>query len=366
MPTPPVPPERLDAAARAQVGVTAGTTAALRRVHDDRVADLWSLAVDTPDRLAIAFLWLHDGRVAVPAGLDQAGRALAAMNVLAEPAWNGSLIHFVAAAGGWTPGWPDVPIVEEARTGGGARLTIRTPVPWVRYAAAGGAGPPPPTSSAPGGVTAPDEVGTVTLDITADHDLRWTWRAGGRELGSCGARRAAAPPALSDDDLLAVLDAARRRARAPRAMPMTEPHPLDPARPAIVTVELCVLGAVHVDREAHGPPDPTRRLRELGIDLAQPPSPATLLPVLEAVGALPSGLLASDLHAATIAGGELIAEAAAPLVEWSHAGATGLTPRSPRWLDEGNRAPRGRLRVQLASLRWTFELGDGSTWRALP
>jgi hypothetical protein len=242
------PRERIDAAAHAQLALP-GDTLALRRIYEDLVPDLWAMSVKGPDRLGVAVLRVAGGRITVPAGLDQAGRELAAMNVLSLPAWKGSLVYLVTAAGGMTPGWPDVPEAAEARDGGGARLVLSMTEPWVRYAASGGVGPPPSVSSSPGeGVKAPERVGTATLEISSDYALRWTYRIGGREIGSCGARPAAAEPSWTDEELLALVDLARQRAGAPRAMPESEPRPLEGKRPpGAVAVDLCAIGPVRVD-----------------------------------------------------------------------------------------------------------------------
>lgn len=357
-----VPRERLDAAARAQVGAERGATSGLHRAYEDLVPDLWTLSVEAPERLYVAILRVSGGRVTVPAGLDQAGRELAEMGVLSVPDWKGSSIHVVSAAGGWPPGWPDVPIVEEERLFfGGMRLAVRTPVSWVRYAAAGGVGPPPETSSAPDrGLAAPEEVGTLKLEISSDYDLRWTFEAAGRDLGSCEASRARRAPALSDADLLTVLDVARRRARAPRAMPLTEPRAMT-GYPGLVTVPFCMLGDVHVDlasRDAES--DFGRalaRLGALGVDLGAPPPPATLLPILEAVGGLPPGLLASDLSSPRIVSGELVADVTGPLTVWSRSGARSTTPRSPHLTPDVVPPARGRARLRLdrSAIAWTLE-----------
>jgi len=94
-----------------------------------------------------------------------------------------------------------------------------------------------------------------------------------------------------------------------------------------------------------------------------------LIPLLDALGGLPPGLVSGDLlPTARIVSGELTAAVTWPLLAWSASGASSLTARSPIWkLQPGNAdGPNGRVRLQLGTLlRWTLEARDGAGWRAL-
>ncbi|HEU5060909.1 MAG TPA: hypothetical protein VFU21_30470, partial [Kofleriaceae bacterium] len=131
--------DRLVAAALAQVGMAEGEVAEARPVYADRVADLVSMHVRDKERSSVAVLHVRDDRIALPAGLPEAARRLAAWKVLDRPDWKGSLIYVVMAAGGMTPGWSDeLEATESPLPGGGVRIELTMPVLWVRYAASGG------------------------------------------------------------------------------------------------------------------------------------------------------------------------------------------------------------------------------------
>jgi hypothetical protein len=237
---------------------------------------------------------------------------------------------------------------------GGTRVTIHMPEAWVAYAAAGGAGPAPAVEAAPGGagggLAAPPAMATATLDIDAGYALRWRYQLPGGEVDGPAGTPAGAPPALSDDQLVAALDGARLRARAPRAMPAREPRPLE-GHPDILEVDLWALGSVYVPA---GEP--------VEVDRAAPTS--TLLALLSAAGALPPGMLPGDLlDTAQVVDGELIAEAPAPLVEWSAGDGIQRSPRVRGVRTGAEMARPGRVRLDLDALRWTLEVGDGGTWR---
>ena len=379
-PQPPRPlRDRLAAAALAQVGMAEGTVAAATPVYADRVPDLFSMHVRDDQRSSVAVLHVHEGRIALPAGLPEAARRLAGWKVLDRPDWKGSLIYVVMAAGGMTPGWSDeLETTESSLPGGGVRIELTMPVLWVRYAASGGVGPPPRSASASagGGLPAPASQGKAVLEIAADYSLRWSYQAGTGKLASFGGRKATSEPALGEAELGLALAMARRRAGAPRAMPAVEPRLLDARYPGIYIVELLGIGPVHVDLEQDDASTDLRRaasrLVALGVDLEAPGEPALLLPLLEAVGGMPPGLLASDLlgHLKKRSDGALVAELSGQLVSFAAAGAAGLTPRSIHWsaTSQPRWKPRGRvtLRVDGGAIHWTLESGDGSTFEPLP
>jgi hypothetical protein len=377
-PQPPLPlRDRLAAAARAQAGMAEGEVAAATPVYADRVPDLFSMHVRDAQRSSVAVLHVHEEHIALPAGLPEAARRLAAWKVLDRPDWKGSLIYVVMAAGGMTPGWSDELVATESPlSAGGVRIELTMPVLWVRYAASGGVGPPPRSASAGGGLAAPEPEGKAVLDIAADYSLRWSYQAGSGKLATFSARKATGEPALGEAELGRALAMARRRAGAPRAMPAVEPRLLDARYPGIYIVELLGIGPVHVDLEQdQASTDLERaaaRLGALGVDLDAPGEPALLLPLLEAVGGMPPGLLASDLldHIKKRSDGGLVAELSGPLVSFAAAGAAGLTPRSIHWSSSSQPSwkPRGRVTVRLdkGSIHWTLESGDGSTFEPLP
>jgi hypothetical protein len=354
-----------------------GEVAEARPVYADRVPDLFSLHVRDKERSSVAVLHVHQEGIALPAGLPEAARRLAAWKVLDSPDWKGSLIYVVMAAGGMTPGWSDeLEVTESPLPGGGVRIDLAMPVVWVRYAASGGVGPPPRAASASlgGGLPAPESQGKAVLDIAADHSLRWSYQAGAGKLATFGGRKATGEPALGEEELARSLAMARRRAGAPRAMPAVEPRLLDARYPGIYTVELLGIGPVHVDLEQDEASTDLRRAADrLGaLDVDLDGEPALLLPLLEAVGGMPPGLLASDLlaHLEKRSDGALVAELSGALVSFAAAGAAGLSPRSVLWSPTAQPSwkPRGRATLRLAkgAIRWTLESGDGSTFEPLP
>jgi len=367
--------DRLTAAALAQVGMAEGEVAAATPVYADRVPDLVSMHVRDDERSSVAVLHVHEDHIALPAGLPQAARRLAAWKILDRPDWKGSLIYVVMAAGGMTPGWPDeLEVTESPLPGGGVRIELTMPALSVRYAASGGVGPPPRSASGGGGLPAPEPQGKAVLDLAADYSLRWSYHDGTGTLATFAGRAATDEPALGEAELAKALTIARRRAGAPRAMPAVEPRLLDARYPGITIVELLGIGPVHVDLEQDDASSDLRRaaarLAALGVDLDG--EPAQLLPLLEAVGGMPPGLLASDLlaHIEKGSDGALVAELSGPLVSFAAAGATGLSPRSVQWsaTSQPSWKPHGRvtLRVDKGSIHWTLESGDGSTFEPLP
>jgi hypothetical protein len=91
--------------------------------------------------------------------------------------------------------------------------------------------------------------------------------------------------------------------------------------------------------------------------------PATLLPLLQAVDALPPGLLVKDLlPGARIADGELVAELPAPLVVWAAGDGKQPSPLVQRGADMTR---RGRVRLPLGgALHWQLEVdAGGGSWR---
>jgi hypothetical protein len=367
--------DRLVAAALAQVGMAEVEVAAATPVYADRVPDLFSLHVRDKERSSVAVLHVHEEGIALPAGLPEAARRLAAWKVLDRPDWKGSLIYVVMAAGGMTPGWSDeLEVTESPLPGGGVRIELAMPVVWVRYAASGGVGPPPRSASGGGGLPAPQSQGKAVLDIAADYSLRWSYQAGAGKLASFGGRKATGEPELGEEELARALAMARRRAGAPRSMPAVEPRLVDARYPGIYVVELLGIGPVHVDLEQDdASTDLERAAARLGaLDVDLDGEPALLVPLLEAVGGLPPGLLASDLlaHLEKRSDGALVAELTGALVSFAAAGAAGLSPRSILWsaTSQPSWKSRGRVTLRLAkgAIRWTLESGDGSTFEPLP
>jgi hypothetical protein len=349
----PVSAERLAAAARAQTDLPEARVFDARRAWDDRLPDLWGVTVEGESRKSNAFFRVSDERVAVPAGLSHAARVLSELRPLDGQAWGGGLIYVVTAAGGATPGFPDSWHADESPLAdGGVRMTVQMPEAWVAYAAAGGVGPAPSGSSGGGGVTPPAEMATATLDLAADFSLQWRYQLGDGEIEGPSGAPADSPPALSDDQLVDALDGARRRARAPRAMPVREPRPL-PSRPDTLVVELWALGPVYVPDRGAGP----------SVDWAAPPP--ELVPLLSAADRLPPGLLPQDLESsARVDDGELTASVPAPLVEWAAGGARQRSPRVAGVRSAADMAREGRVRVPLdGSSEWTLEVADGAGWR---
>jgi hypothetical protein len=340
----PIAAERLAAAARAQTAIPDGTVSDPRPAWEDRLPGIWGVMVDGRGRQANAFLRVAGDRVAVPAGPAQAARELRELGALDGRPWSGGLMDVVVAAGGATPGFPDV-----SRTGetplpdGGMRVTLRAPERWIAYAAAGGVGPVPSGATASfdaGGDAAPAPMATATLDISAGYELAWRYQLRDAEIDGPSGAPAQSPPELSDEQLVAALDGARARARAPRAMPAREPRPLD-GHPDVLEVDLWALGAVYVG--------------EARIDWTA--SPPTLLALLSAADALPPGLVPADLlRTATVSDGELTAEVPAPLAEWAADGARQLSPRVPGNPGHAEMGRPGRVRLRLdGSLDWRLE-----------
>lgn len=362
---------RMGQAARLQVDLPEGRVNAPQRIFADRVPDLWTVFVEgTPrdQRSGAALLHAGAGVVTVPAGLDQAGRVLQGLRPLRAPAppsqgrgradagasdWGGGLLGVINAAGGMTPGWPDYPEAQEERVGEGVRITLRLPGPWLAYAAAGGVGRPPSSTA---GVVEP--LGTATLDIGPDYALRWSYHLHGAELASFAGTPAAEPPALADAALLTLLQRARQRACAPRAVPLQTPVAL-PGFTGVYTVNLCALGPVHALTAG---PEPTQdpvaaagRLRALGVSLERPPALPLWLALLEAVGGLPPGLLASDLQAPQASADGVSATVDAALLRWAAGGAQGETPRAPAQRALlGQAQGQARLQVAGGALRWSL------------
>ena len=355
-----VPAARLASAARAQVDLPEGKVSELRRAWPERLAGVWGATVQGRDRTANAFLGVSAGRVTVPAGPAQAARELAILRPLDGRPWGGGLVYVVTAAGGSSPGFPDTWDAHESPLPtGGTRVTLDMPEAWVAYAAAGGVGPPPAGPSG-GGLAPRAPMGTATLDIGPDYALQWRYQFEGHVIDGPSGSPATASPVLSDEQLIAALDGARRRAHAPRSTPSAEPRLLT-GHTDVVTVDLWALGPVYVDL-GNGD-NAAARLSPLGIDWAAPP--AALVPLLSAADALPAGLLPADiLPTARVAGGELVADVPAPLVEWSAGGASQRSPRVPGVAGEADMARAGRIRMKLdGGLRWVLEVADGASWR---
>ena len=352
----PVDADRLAAAARAQAALPDARVSDARRAWAERVPDVWGVTVEGRDRTSNAFLHVSGDRVAVPAGLSHAARVLSELDPFDGEPWGGGLVYIVTAAGGTTPGFPDSWHAEEKPLpDGGMRLTLPMPERWVAYATAGGVGPAPSTPSGPsvgGGVTAPPEMATATLDIGADYRLQWRYQLADGEIDGPSGAPAGSPPALPDDQLVAALDGARLRACAPRAEPAREPWPLE-GHPDILVVDLWALGPVYVPADGAAP----------SIDWGVPP-PA-LVPLLSAADLLPPGLLPGDLlGTAAVVDGELTASLPAPLVEWAAGDARQLSPRVRGVKPEAELRRQGRVRAQLGgALDWTLEVADGAAWR---
>jgi hypothetical protein len=357
----PVSAERLAAAARAQTQLPDGRVTDVRPAWEDRRPDLWGVTVEGGDGRSNAFFRISGDRVAVPAGPDQAARELSELRPLDGRPWGGGLIYVVIAVGGATPGFPDTWSTEETPLPhGGMRVTVTMPEAQVAYAAAGGVGPTPSASSDRGGVTPPPIMATATLDITADYSLQWRYQLGDGEIDGPAGSPAETPPALSDDQLVAALDGARRRARAPRAMPGREPRAFA-GHPDVVVVDLWALGPVYV--QIGEAATAFARLTSLNVDWSA--SPSTLVPLLSAADALPPGILPEDLlSTAQVAGGELTASVPAPLAVWAAGGAKQLSPRVQGVRTAYEMSQAGRLRLKLDdSLEWALEVADGGAWR---
>jgi len=358
---PDIPP-LLAQVARAQVVIPEGEVSDSRPAWPERVPDVVGLTVTSKDgkRSANAFVRVAaGGRVVVPAGPAQTARELADLRVLEHGPWDGGLIYVVTAVGGAMPAWPDTLHGDESPLpGGGVRITIALTQASIDHAQAGGAGPSPgPTVGAPhggGGVTPPPAMGSATLDIGADYSIHWRYHVGGRAIDGPSASPATAPPQLTGEQLMAALEGARHRARAPRAMPSLEPRVLANI-PDIAEVPLVGLGPVYVDlRGAAGNPT-ADRLAVINPGWASAAA-ADIVPLLCAVDALPAGLLPGDLlPTARVAGGELVAEVAAPLVAWAAGGARQISPRVPGRATPAAMEQKTRISMRLdRSLEWNL------------
>ena len=356
MPNDDVTAERLAAAARLQTAMPDGAVGSPRRSWEDRVAGIWSVVVEDPRARRGAWLRVCGDRVSVPAGMANAARELREMDPLTYRDWDGGLIYLVTAAGGTTPAYPDVwDTVEHTTREGGVRITVRMTEPEVAFALAGGAGQPGESASA-GGLAPPVPMTEATLEITSGYAMRWRYHLGDADHVGPAGTPASQPPALDEQVLIAVLQGARDRARAPRAMPVAEPHPVD-GLDGVFAVELFALGTVYVRIGDESTPGPS--VIQLGGDA----SAEEIVKELSAAAALPYGLLPIDFGGARVADGELVAHIAAPLVEWAAAEGGRACPRVPgAYTPEAmNRSGRARLGLD-GSLDWTLEVDSGAGW----
>lgn len=345
-------------AARAQVAIPDGQVTDPRPAWRERVPDIVGLTVTSVDQKVRTNAWLRvvDGRVVVPAGTAQAARELAELRVLDHQPWDGGLIYIVNAVGGGMPAWQDTPHGEEsAIEGGGVRITLKLPQATLEHAMAGAPGPAPwPTRPAAGagGVTPPPAMGTATLDIGSDYSLTWRYQIGDRTFEGPSGAPAAAPPKLSAEDLMTALEGARRRARAPRAVPSLEPRALENI-PDIAEVPLFALGSVYVDLRGAAGRSAVERLAALNPGWATAAA-GDLVLLLSAVDALPAGLVPSDLMAtARVEKGELIADVPEQLVAWAAGGARQVSPRLAGPAPPGATVKTARIALRLeGEIRW--------------
>jgi hypothetical protein len=351
-PAKPVSADRLAAAARAQTLLPDGTVSDPRPVWEDRVTGVWGVTVAAGNERRNAFLRVAGERVAVPAGMAQAARELRELQALDGGDWGGGLIYVVAAAGGATPGFPDVWTAQESpNPGGGISITVQMTERNVAYAVAGGAGPMPAGPPSRGGFNPPEPTATAILDIRADYSLRWSYELDGQTIEGPSGVPADAPPSFGDQTLVAVLEDARRRARAPRAVPIGEPAPAE-GLDGVLAVELYALGCVYVPL--------TERPQAPQSDLPMPALIATLC----AEDSLPPGIVPMDFERAYLEAGELVAEVPAPLVEWAAGGARYFSPRVPGIVAPEAMGRKGRARLPLdGSRKWVLEVADGAGWR---
>lgn len=350
--------ERLAAAARLQTAMPDGAVRSPRRSWEDRIAGIWSVVVEDPRESRGAWLRVCRDRVSVPAGMAQAARELREMDPLAYGEWDGGLIYLVTAAGGTTPAYPDVwDTVEHATREGGVCITVRMTEREVAFALAGGAGQPGDGASA-GALAPPAPMTEATLEITSGYAMRWRYHLGDADhVGPAGAP-SSQPPALDEQVLIAVLEGARDRARAPRAMPVAEPHTVD-GLDGVFAVELFALGTVYV--RVGDDPTPAPRVLQLTGDA----SAEEIIMELSAAAALPYGLLPIDFGGARVADGELVAHMGAPLVEWAAAKGGQACPRVPGAYAPDAMNRRGRVLLALdGSLEWTLEVevDTGAGW----
>jgi hypothetical protein len=330
-----------------------GTVSDPRPVWEDRVTGVWGVTVEAGHQRRNAFLRVSGDRVAVPAGMAHAARELREMHALEGGDWGGGLIYVVLAAGGATPGFPDVWIADEAREPSGCvRITVQMTERNVAYAAAGGVGPMPVGPPSRGGFNPPEEMTTATLDIAPDYSLRWSYQLSGREIEGPQGAPADSPPAFGDEVLVGVLEDARRRARAPRAMPVAEPYAAE-GLDGVLAVELFALGSVYVPSTGQAASALERHL----------PLP-TMIAAFSAADLLPPGLVPMDFGTARVEAGELIAEVPAPLAEWAAGGARYFSPRVPGVVEPDAMSRAGRVRVPLdGSGGWVLEVADEASWR---
>ena len=348
--------ERLAAAARLQTAMPDGAVRSARRSWEDRIAGIWSVVVEDPHERRGAWLRVCGDRVSVPAGMAHAARELREMDPLAYGDWDGGLIYLVTAAGGTTPAYPDVwDTVEHTTHEGGVCITVRMTEREVAFALAGGAGQPGDGASA-GGLAPPVPMTEATLEITAEYAMRWRYHLGDTDHVGPAGTPASQPPALDEPVLIAVLEGARDRAQAPRAMPVAEPHTVDGLE-GVFAVELFALGTVYVRVGDESTPGPHV------LQLAGDGSAEEIVTELSAAAALPYGLLPIDFGGARVADGELVANMAAPLVEWAAAQGGRACPRVPGAYapDVMNRCGRVRLALD-GSLDWTLEVDTGAGW----
>lgn len=360
MPSEDITAERLAPAARLQAAMRDGMVESPRRSWEDRIPGIWSVVVEDAHERRGAWLRVCGDRVSVPAGMAHAGRELRAMDPLAYSDWDGGLIYLVTAAGGTTPAYPDVwDTVEHATPDGGVAITVRMSERDVAFALAGGAGQPGDGASggraSGGGLAPPVPMAEATLQITSGYALRWHYRLGGAEHVGPAGSPASQPPTLDERVLIAALQGARDRARAPRAMPVTEPHAVS-GMDGVFAVELFALGTVYV-RIGDAPPAP-RVLELAGEDSAE-----EIVKELGAAAGLPYGLLPIDFDHAQVTEGELVAGMAAPLVEWAAAEGGRACPRVLGAYSREEMARRGRVRLALdGALKWALEVDTDAGW----
>jgi hypothetical protein len=349
--------ERLAAAARLQTAMPDGVVRSPRRSWEDRIAGIWSVVVEDSRERRGAWLRVCGDRVSVPAGMAHAARELREMNPLAYRDWDGGLIYLVTAAGGTTPAYPDVwDTAEHTTRDGGACITVRMTERDVAFALAGGAGQPGDGASAGGGLAPPLPMTKATLEITSSYAMRWRYHLGDAEHVGPAGTPASQRPALDEQVLIAVLEGARDRAQAPRAMPVAEPRTVD-GLDGVFAVELFALGTVYVHVGDESTPGP-RVLQFAGDASAE-----EIVTELSAAAALPYGLLPIDFGGARITDGELVANMAAPLVEWAAAEGGRACPRVPGAYAPDAMNGRGRVRLALdGSLDWTLEVDTGAGW----
>jgi hypothetical protein len=356
MPDQEVTAERLAAAARLQTAMPDGAVRSPRRSWEDRIAGIWSVVVEDPRERHGAWLRVCGDRVSVPAGMAHAARELREMDPLAYRDWDGGLIYLVTAAGGATPAYPEVwDTVEHTTREGAVCITVRMTERDVAFALAGGAGQPGNGASA-GGLAPPVPMTEATLEITSGYAMRWRYHLGDADHVGPAGTPASQPPALDEQVLIAVLEGARDRAQAPRAMPVAEPQTVD-GLDGVFAIELFALGTVYVrigDEATPGPPV---------IQFAADASPEEIVKKLSAAAALPYGLLPIDFGDVRVADGELVAHMPAPLVEWAAAKGGRACPRVPGAYAPDAMSRGGRVRLALdGSLDWTLEVDTGVGW----